>query len=74
MSGVVDLSEGWGADVVSGAKAGTGRWSARGIVVVVDGMLLGVGGVFVTTASVAVTLIAAVAAVMLATAIVVARR
>lgn len=38
-------------------------WGARALVVLIDGVLTGVGGVYLTTGSVAVTLIAGAAAV-----------
>lgn len=50
------------------------RWSARSLVLVIDGMLAGVGGVFVVTTSVPVTIVAAVAAIVLTSVIVMTQR
>jgi len=49
-------------------------WSARGLVLVINGVLVGVGGVFVATTSVLVTAIAAVAALVIALVIVLTQR
>jgi hypothetical protein len=51
-----------------------GAWSDRGLVLLVNAMLVGVGGVFVATGSVLVTGIAAAAAAGLAVVIVLAGR
>ncbi len=51
-----------------------GRWSANSLVVVINGMLVGVGGVFMVTTSVPVTVIAAAAAVLLGAVIVLTHR
>ena len=40
------------------------RWGARAWVVLIDGVLAGVGGVYLTTGSVAITIIDAVVAVV----------
>ncbi|WP_436531678.1 hypothetical protein [Actinoplanes sp. HUAS TT8] len=50
------------------------RWSAGNLVMVINGILVGVGGVFLATASVLVTVVAAVAAVLLAALIVLVHR
>ncbi|MFC3988235.1 hypothetical protein [Actinoplanes siamensis] len=46
------------------------RWSARGLVVVINGILVGVGGVFLATSSVPATMVAAAAAVIVSVALV----
>ncbi|MCO8269384.1 hypothetical protein M1L60_02130 [Actinoplanes sp. TRM 88003] len=58
---------------VEGDRAGSGnravrrrgRWTANSLVVVINGMLAGIGGVFMVTTSVPVTVVAATAAVLL---------
>jgi hypothetical protein len=52
----------------------SGGWTDRGLALLVNGMLVGVGGVFVATASVVATAIAAAAALGLAVVIVLATR
>lgn len=49
-------------------------YTARGLVLVINGTLAGIGGVFMATASLTVTAIAAVSAVALGTAIVLNNR
>jgi hypothetical protein len=49
-------------------------WSARDLVLVMNGMLVGIGGVFAATTSVLVTAIAAGAALCLCVTIVMTRR
>jgi hypothetical protein len=44
----------------------TRRWTARGLVVLIEGVLAGVGGVYLATASIAVTGIAAAVATVVA--------
>ena len=51
-----------------------GQWSANSLVIVMNGMLAGVGGVFMVTTSVPVTVIAAAAAVLLGAVIVLTHR
>jgi hypothetical protein len=58
----------------NGDRPPRGRWTARALVVVINGMLVGVCGVFVATASIPVTVVAATAAVAISIAIVVAHR
>jgi hypothetical protein len=50
------------------------EWSERGLVLLINGMLVGTGGVFVATGSVMVTGIAVAAAAGLAVVIVLAAR
>ncbi|GGM22705.1 hypothetical protein GCM10007977_024850 [Dactylosporangium sucinum] len=52
----------------------SGRWGAGALVAVINGLLVGVGGVYAATSSVAVTVSAAGAAVMLAGLIVLVHR
>jgi hypothetical protein len=49
-------------------------WSARGLVLVIEGMLAGIGGVFVATSSLVATAIAASAALILALTIVMTQK
>ncbi len=51
-----------------------GRWGAGAVVAVINGLLVGVGGVYAATSSATVTVIAAMAAVALAGLIVIAHR
>ena len=82
--GCLDIGE--GCELVTGigdGQAGPGerparqqtvRWSAGSLVAVINGILVGVGGVFLATASLPVTCIAAGSAILLAGVIVLAYR
>jgi hypothetical protein len=59
-------------DVLGGQPGGVG--SLRGLVLIINAMLIGVGGVFVATASVLVTTIAALSALALVVVILMADR
>ena len=50
------------------------QWSAPNVVMVVNGVLTGVAGVFLLTTSVPVTVVAAIAAILLASVILLAHR
>ncbi|MBL7261049.1 hypothetical protein [Paractinoplanes lichenicola] len=55
-------------------RARASQWSAASVVIVVNGILTGVGGVFLLTTSLPATVVAAIAAVLLASVIVLAHR
>jgi membrane protein YdbS with pleckstrin-like domain len=50
------------------------RWDASGLLVLINGVLAGIAGVYVTTRSVPITMAAGGAALMLAALIVIVRR
>lgn len=70
VSGTTDA----GSLLQSGRPSGGSRLSARSLLAVTHGILAGVGGVYLATVSLPVTLIAAVSAVLLASLIVIAYR
>ena len=61
---------------LNGASGGppASSWSPRGLVLIIDATLVGVGGVFVATTSVLVTIIAAFSALVLAVVILMVAR
>jgi hypothetical protein len=63
-----------GSPGYGGRRRGQRRWGIGALLAVINGVLLGVGGVYATTSSVPVTIVAAVAAVLLAGLIVLAYR